>query len=93
MKYLGGKTRLSKDIIPILEEIYNEEECKQYIEPCVGGANMIDKVTFTKIKKGYDINEYMIDFWKAIQNGWEPPHITREQYYEVKNNIEIFPSY
>lgn len=43
MWYMGSKNRLSKYLVPIIESYINEKT-EGYIEPFVGGANIIDKV-------------------------------------------------
>ena len=85
MKYMGSKRRISKHILPII--LKDRKENQVYVEPFVGGCNMIDKVDGIRI--GNDINKYLIMFWKAIQNGFIPPeHITKEEYYKIKENKE-----
>ena len=44
MKYVGSKNRLAKQIAPIIQSYVDKPNCKGYIEPFVGGANMIDKI-------------------------------------------------
>jgi DNA adenine methylase len=57
MKYMGSKTRISKYILPImLKERDGDSRC--WVEPFVGGGNMIDKVTGWRI--GADFNPYVI---------------------------------
>lgn len=91
MKYVGSKARLSKDITPIINKLIEDNNVDTYIEPFVGGANMIEHIQ-CKNKIGYDNNEYLIEMWKALQNGYEPPlEFTKEQYIEVKNNIDKYP--
>lgn len=91
MKFIGSKQRLSKDIVPIIQNIIDEANPKSYIEPFVGGANIIDKIKHSK-KLGYDNNEYLIAMWKSLQSGWViPDRPTREEYWEVKENKEKFP--
>lgn len=54
MKYMGIKRRIYKDILPImLSESYS-----WWVEPFVGGGNMIDKVSGSRL--GSDINPYVI---------------------------------
>ena len=43
MVYVGSKNRLSKELAPIIQS-YITEDTKGYLEPFVGGANMIDKI-------------------------------------------------
>lgn len=62
MQYVGSKNRISKELAPIIQS-YITDETVAYIEPFVGGANMIDKIKHpTKI--GSDIHK-AIFFW-----GW-----------------------
>ena len=89
MKYMGSKNRISKHLKPIIESYLVDKEV--YIEPFVGGANMIDKIDF-KDKIGSDLNEYLIELLKVAQNKPEliPDEITEEEYNKVKNNKESF---
>ncbi len=83
MQCMGSKRRLAKYILPII--LKDRKPGQWYIEPFVGGANMIDKVDGPRI--GNDINYYLIEMWKAIQHGWIPPdRITEKQYKIIKNN-------
>jgi DNA adenine methylase len=87
MKYLGSKNRLSKHILPIMLELRNE---RPWVEPFVGGANIIDKIK-GGIKIGNDKNEYVISLLKALQNDWIPPKEVSEEFYnEVKQNKENY---
>jgi DNA adenine methylase len=91
MKYVGSKARLSKDIAQIINKLIQENNINTYIEPFVGGANLIEHIKCEN-KIGYDSNEYLIEMWKALQNGYIPPlEFSKEQYIEVKNNIEKYP--
>lgn len=66
MKYMGSKSRIAKYIAPIIQKYIDELNCKYYLEPFVGGANMIDKINCdTKI--GSDENRYLIALLKRVQ--------------------------
>lgn len=55
------------------------------VEPFVGGCNIISKMSGERYC--YDINEYLIEMYKAVQNGWTPPAIiTEEEYDYIKDN-------
>lgn len=85
MKYMGSKSRFKKDLIPIIES-YIDENTTCYIEPFVGGANVIDSVKFNR-KIGYDKHRQLIALLNAIKNGYEPPEkISVEHYNEVKES-------
>lgn len=81
---MGSKNRIAKELLPIItaeltEGIY-------YVEPFVGGCNMIDKVEHP-YKIGADNNKYLIALLKYIQDGKELPlHIEKEEYLKVKAN-------
>jgi DNA adenine methylase len=83
MKYMGSKARHAKEILSIV--LKDRTPDQTYVEPFVGGCNTIDKVRGKRI--GSDINEYLIELWKALQHGWLPPeYITKEQYIEIREN-------
>ena len=42
MVYMGSKNRIAKELIPIITEYLKPNQW--YVEPFVGGANMIDKI-------------------------------------------------
>ena len=56
MKYMGSKRRIAKEILPII--LKNRKQGQYYVEPFVGGCNIIDKVDGNRI--GNDINKYLI---------------------------------
>jgi len=87
MKYMGSKNRLAKDIVPILNS-FNDREL--YIEPFVGGANIIDKVDFSK-KRGLDKNPYLIALLDYLTtDNVLPTTISEEEYYNVRDNKEDY---
>lgn len=88
MKYLGSKARLSKHLIKIIKP----EKYDIYIEPFVGGANMLAAVDHPN-RIGYDNNPYLIALLKQLQTDWELPYITREEYYKVKTQPQNYPMY
>ena len=47
MQYMGSKNRFAKELAPIIQS-YITSDIKGYLEPFVGGANMIDKINCTK---------------------------------------------
>lgn len=95
MKYVGSKNRhakeiweaISKEVGSILSSKY-----ENYVEPFVGGANMIDKVPkllFAGVY-GADVNEHLIELLKAVQEGWLPPEtMTEEEYQGLKRDSKL----
>lgn len=87
MKYMGSKNRIAKEILPIM--IKNRKENQFWVEPFVGGANMIDKVNGNRI--GADINKYLIACLNSIANGWIPDSKWSELLYnDIKNNKDEY---
>lgn len=91
MQYVGSKGRLSKELIPIIQS-YITQNTKGYLEPMVGGANVIDKIKHHN-RIGCDINEYLIELLKYSQNNELPKTITEEEYLKVKNDKESYPKW
>lgn len=67
MKYMGSKARHAKQLLPII--LRDRKEGQWYVEPFVGGANMIDKVDGNRI--GADLNPYLINALTAIRDKTE----------------------
>lgn len=83
MKYMGSKNRLVKEILPIL--LKNRKKDQYYIEPFVGGCNMIDKVSNPRMAN--DNNKYLIAMWKGLQENLErPKEISKDYYSSVRSS-------
>lgn len=67
MKYMGSKSRIAKHILPIV--LKNRKEGQWYVEPFVGGGNMIDKVDGMRI--GADFSKQVINALILIR---DDPH-------------------
>ena len=91
MVYMGSKNRIAKELIPIITE--NLKPNQWYVEPFVGGANMIDKIEHP-YKLGADNNKYLIALLEAVQNGQElPEYINKDEYIAVKTNKDNYPDW
>ncbi len=44
MKYIGSKAKYAAEIVPLLQDIIERYDVEQYVEPFVGGFNIIDKI-------------------------------------------------
>ena len=83
MKYMGSKNRIAKHILPII--LKDRKENQYYVEPFVGGANMIDKVDGLRI--GGEFNKYIANMWIELEKGWIPKNnYTKDEYNYIKNN-------
>lgn len=87
MKYVGSKSRIAKHILPIM--LQGRKKDQVWVEPFVGGGNMIDKVDGKRI--GIDINNKIIALLTKLRDGWLPlKNITIEEFKEVKLNQDKF---
>ena len=87
---MGSKARIAKYIVPILQDCIDSNNVNTYIEPFVGGANIIDKIK-CKHRFGSDNHKYLIAFLKALSNGYEPPlDISEEEYKYIKSHQSEF---
>lgn len=76
MVYMGSKRKYKKYIIPILQKTINNFNIDTYIEPFVGGANVIDDIKCEN-RIGYDRSDTLIalldlaskDFSKVMKDG------------------------
>ena len=68
MKYMGSKARIAKHIVPIIQKYIDDNNITTYIEPFVGGANVIDKIK-CKQRIGSDKNQYLIALLQRVQAG------------------------
>lgn len=93
IKYVGSKNKLSKELVPIIQS-YITENTNGYLEICVGGANMIDKIKHEN-KIGCDIHKYLIALLKHIQLNTSdvPLHISEDEYKSVKDNKNDYPDW
>ena len=82
MKYLGGKTRIAKEILPII--LADRKEGQYFVEPFCGGCNVTANVLGNRIANDY--NEYMIAMFRGLVSGEKyPEQIDRELFNDVKD--------
>lgn len=89
MKYIGSKAKIADEIVEILQGYITAYKIKQYVEPFVGGFNVIDKVQ-CEYRLGNDIDPIVCELVEACR---EQPDLldllhtpTREEYYDVRDN-------
>ena len=89
---MGSKARIAKHILPII--LNDRKDGQWYVEPFVGGANMIDKVDGNRI--GSDINSCLISALNLIKTNPKSlpkssDEYTREMYLIAKDKHELTP--
>lgn len=88
IKYMGSKSRIAKYIVPIIQQCIDDNNITRYIEPFVGGANIIDKIN-CEHRIGLDKNKYLIALFRHLQQGGKLlDEVPRELYNEVRANYK-----
>lgn len=87
MHYSGSKQSIAQVILSYVRRNIGD---RTYVEPFLGGANVMSEFAHEGIRIGNDYNGYLIALWKALQGGWVPPErVTKEEYNRVKMNKSI----
>lgn len=85
MKYMGSKSRIAKDIEPILTMWLTDD--RFYVEPFCGGMNMMCNIKHNK-RIASDKNNYLIAMWRFLCDGYDfPKIITKELYSEYRTKF------
>ena len=91
MRYMGSKAKYAKHIMPILMD--GHDDSKPYVEPFVGGGNMIASSPAT-VRWGNDVAVYAVALLEGLANGWNPPdELSEEAYKTIKANPHGHPGY
>lgn len=92
MKYMGGKSKIASEILPIILD--GRKEDQWYVEPFCGGLGTFDKVGGKRL--GCDKNKYLIAMWNGLKQNFDRPRcISKELYssarteFNNKTNIEF----
>lgn len=88
---MGSKNRHAKEILTAISTeigcLAGSQKYNVWIEPFVGGANMIDKVYGMRRRIGIDSHPYLISLLQALQAHWVlPTTVTEQEYQEAKKN-------
>lgn len=80
MVYQGSKSRVAKEICPIIQKAIDESNCDTFVDAFVGGANLIQHIKCEN-RIGYDINPYLIALLNNLDKipNFEVP-ISKEEY-------------
>ena len=90
MQYMGGKSRISKQIAEVLNSAINKDT--PFVSLFCGSCAIESKVQ-ADVKILNDKHPYLIAMWQALKNGWMPPDVvTKEEYYRVKANMDENPA-
>ena len=75
MHYMGGKSRLAKEIANAIMDDAVVYPDSVYFEPMVGGGSVLAEMAqnFPNRSVASDVSLDLILMWDAATNGWEPP--------------------
>lgn len=92
MNYLGGKSRLVSKLLPMMLLEAKLKNRTTWVEPFVGGGNMIEKVPATFTRIGIDINPHTIAALTAIRDFPDKlPFKVSELEYQTLRNTPASP--
>ena len=97
MRYLGGKSRISKQIATVLNSAMRERERerereKVFVSLFCGSCAIESKID-ADVKMLNDKHHYLIAMWQGLQKGWRPPEvITKDDYYAIKADMDDNPA-
>lgn len=89
MVYMGSKAKYAGHIVPILQNEIDKTGATLYIEPFVGGANVIDKIRCEQ-RIGYDRSETLIALLNQARDNFDalPEDGNREMWDEGKAYVK-----
>lgn len=84
MRYIGGKARLARHIVPVMAVPSDVV----YVEPFVGGANVMAAQSHVMRRIGADLHPELIALHRAIADGWVPDAelVNRELYERMRTH-------
>lgn len=92
MKYMGSKSRIASTLVPAVNSIIQKSGLQQYVEPFVGGANVIDKIS-SPSRTGFDNHKYLIALYQNISEVPNlPANCSRDHYIDVRYSYNLADS-
>jgi len=89
MRYLGGKTRIGKEISDILKKLGPNDKVRGYLEPFCGSLGDFRHMSSMGYKRYYasDIQSDLIELWQEVltKRFKFPRKIDKKRYYQIKN--------
>lgn len=88
MQYLGGKSRIAKEIANVILD--RALERWMYVEPFLGaGAVAAELAPYFSVAQLSDASPDLIALWQALKDGWQPPEQVSQEDYDAQRNAEI----
>ena len=87
MRYMGGKSRIAKEITKVMLELSDKREV--YVEPFLGGGAVAEHMCpHFEAKYLSDAHEDLMLMWQALLEGWEPPEVVTPAEYAALRDAE-----
>ena len=77
MKYMGSKSRIANEIVPIM--LKHRKENQWFIDMFCGGCHIVENICGKRIAN--DKNKYLIAMWVGLQNNQDRPCIISKELY------------
>lgn len=84
MKYMGNKSRIVNDILPIMLQ-YNKNNV--FVDLFCGSCSVIQNVPIHYKRIANDKNKYLIEMFKVLVSGKEYPKMIPKEVYSKYRNI------
>ena len=85
MRYMGGKVRIAKYLVPVLQERLKDKET--FVDLFCGSCNIISAIKAPN-RIANDLHKELIALHKAVQSGWVPPSVVTEEDYKQAKQAE-----
>ena len=85
MQYMGGKVRIAKYLVPVLQERLKDKET--FVDLFCGSCNIISAIKAPN-RIANDLHKELIALHKAVQQGWIPPSVVTEEDYKQAKQAE-----
>ena len=85
MQYMGGKVRIAKHLVPVLQERLKDKDT--FVDLFCGSCNIISAIKAPN-RIANDLHKELIALHKAVQQGWVPPSVVTEEDYKQAKQAE-----
>ena len=90
MQYMGGKVRIAKYLVPVLQERLKDKET--FVDLFCGSCNIISAIKAPN-RIANDLHKELIALHKAVQQGWVPPIFVSEDDHRQARHSKVIPDY
>jgi DNA adenine methylase len=85
MQYLGGKSRIAKQLAEVIDRVRKPGQLVW--DPFCGGLSMAVALSKNGPVWATDVNAALINMYRAVQGGWDPPTEVRRETYQAAKSL------